>query len=551
MRLLVALALVTIVSSAEGQPLVNGLGGASGLVVSPDGAHVYVASRYDDAVAILRRDATTGALSFVDSVLEGRHVAEGLAGATALAISADGNVLVVAGRGDRTAVFARDAPSGALTLLGANVESSRVRQPSLAIDANGTHAYQVVERAPASLVVSRRTAEGPLENAQTIELSTSGLEGGAVVISRNGAHVYALACNRASDCELETFGRDAQTGMLTSIERHTLSTEGRDAPAMAISPDDEHLYVVLPALKESRLDVFRRDPASGRLTPVVPAFSGASEVLTAGGRMAVTVSPDGTELYVASVRGSALTRLRRDAASGALTVLESLNETDALALPLALTRAVGTSPDGRHVYVASESGAVTAFARGDGALELVGTVFDEIGCSPEPRPLCRPASGPERGKLISRGDRIAWSWSGRGKGPLADFGDPHKERNRFTLCFYPNESTTWPESMELMPTDCPECWQPAPARRLRFRQTFEEPVSERRLKIIKTGGRADVTFRLQQDDVASSGLLASPYALPLTVQLQSESGACLEARYTEASTTTNRTDAFAARAVGR
>ena len=38
------------------------------MTVSPDDMHVYVASLYDNAVAVFRRDSTTGALTFVEVI---------------------------------------------------------------------------------------------------------------------------------------------------------------------------------------------------------------------------------------------------------------------------------------------------------------------------------------------------------------------------------------------------------------------------------------------------------------------------------------------------
>ena len=41
------------------------------VAVSPDGAHVYVASLNDHAVAVFARDGTTGALAFVEAQFDG------------------------------------------------------------------------------------------------------------------------------------------------------------------------------------------------------------------------------------------------------------------------------------------------------------------------------------------------------------------------------------------------------------------------------------------------------------------------------------------------
>ena len=47
---------------------VEGLGGPVAMALSPDGAHAYVASGTDSALAVLRRDPRKGTLSFVEEI---------------------------------------------------------------------------------------------------------------------------------------------------------------------------------------------------------------------------------------------------------------------------------------------------------------------------------------------------------------------------------------------------------------------------------------------------------------------------------------------------
>lgn len=111
---------------------VNGVGGVSGLGVptgpraidvSPDGRHVYVAAAADSAVAVFRRDASSGTLAFVEAKRDGVDGVDGLDGAWSVAVSPDGRHLYAAGFADRAvAVFARDATSGALTFVEAQVD---------------------------------------------------------------------------------------------------------------------------------------------------------------------------------------------------------------------------------------------------------------------------------------------------------------------------------------------------------------------------------------------------------------------------------------------
>ena len=69
---------------------VDGLLGAASLAVSPDDAHVYVAGKLDDAVAVFGRDPSTGMLSFIELERQAVDGVDGLDGVQALAVSADG-----------------------------------------------------------------------------------------------------------------------------------------------------------------------------------------------------------------------------------------------------------------------------------------------------------------------------------------------------------------------------------------------------------------------------------------------------------------------------
>lgn len=86
-----------VASYANGGPI-TGLSGAAAVLASPGGALVYVASRFDHAVAIFARNAGTGALSFVGEARNGVNGVTGMLGANALAMSTDGLQLYVAAR---------------------------------------------------------------------------------------------------------------------------------------------------------------------------------------------------------------------------------------------------------------------------------------------------------------------------------------------------------------------------------------------------------------------------------------------------------------------
>ena len=107
----------------QGFLTVDGLAGANGLVVSPDGLNIYVAGETEDKIAIFTRSLATGQPTFIDAVVEGdiqsSGTVDGLDGAQDLTLSPDGQHLyVVSPNEDSLVVLRRDAAlSGQLAWL--------------------------------------------------------------------------------------------------------------------------------------------------------------------------------------------------------------------------------------------------------------------------------------------------------------------------------------------------------------------------------------------------------------------------------------------------
>jgi len=100
----------------------DGVGGIDGLagplrVVSRDET-VYVTCSLDNAIALFSLDSDTGALSFVEAYVDGAGGVDGLAGALGMTIAPDGGHLYATGTGDdAVAAFERNTTTGALTFL--------------------------------------------------------------------------------------------------------------------------------------------------------------------------------------------------------------------------------------------------------------------------------------------------------------------------------------------------------------------------------------------------------------------------------------------------
>jgi 6-phosphogluconolactonase (cycloisomerase 2 family) len=119
-----ALAFIDVVKETAETPNLFGLLTTHSVAVSPDGAYVYASGQADHAVAVFRRNRTTGTLEFIGVRAQDVDGVDGLLGALWVAISPDGGHVYVTGTlGNSVAAFSRDAGSGALTFLGAKTNA--------------------------------------------------------------------------------------------------------------------------------------------------------------------------------------------------------------------------------------------------------------------------------------------------------------------------------------------------------------------------------------------------------------------------------------------
>jgi 6-phosphogluconolactonase (cycloisomerase 2 family) len=346
----------------------RGLYGAVSVAVSPDGQHVYVASR-GHAVAVFARNALTGALAQLGGAAgciaeygDGVACAVGtaLVGPRTVTVSPDGKSVYIGSRdSDAVAIFARHPTTGALTQLSG----------------------------PAGCVSETSTGGGCTDG--------NGLLGArGVAVSPDSRHVYVAS---EYSHAVAVFARDPTTGALAQL-RGTAGCiaeygegvtcaygRGLVSPVhVEVSPDGQHVYVA--ARDSHAVTVFARNVLTGALAQLGGAAGciaeygdGVACAVGTGLREAVflTVSPDGQHVYAASQLSDAVAAFSRNALTGALTQLSGVagcvsedGSDDGTALRCAdgngLLGAIAltVSPDGRHVYATSYlSSAVTAFNR--------------------------------------------------------------------------------------------------------------------------------------------------------------------------------------------
>ena len=224
------------------------------MATSPDGLHVYVAAIRDGAVAVFARDGTTGALTFVEAKKQGLGGIDGLAGASSVVVAPDGGQVYVAGSAsDAVVTFQRDASTGALSLFDVRRPEPLVAPVALAIAGNGEHLYAGdahTNGAPGGIVVfEREEATGALHFDGWFVPAADWISGpSALRVSADGEYLYDAD---AADA-LVVSRRDVMEGDLAPVERQQNGTVG--ASSVAVSPDDRHVYV---AAHEGTIAVFR------------------------------------------------------------------------------------------------------------------------------------------------------------------------------------------------------------------------------------------------------------------------------------------------------
>src|SRR5690606_18508177 len=130
-----------------------------------DGAFVYLAALRDNAVTVLSRDAATGALGFVHSVVHGGSVL-GLEEVVRLALSPDGMQLYALGRRSNAIVtLSRDAVTGQLGLVRSRSKDApglvNLGQPSgIAVSADRAQVYVTASGGNAVIAFDRNGSAG-------------------------------------------------------------------------------------------------------------------------------------------------------------------------------------------------------------------------------------------------------------------------------------------------------------------------------------------------------------------------------------------------------
>ncbi len=281
------------------------------LAISPDDKQLYAAYilQGDPAsalIAVFGRD-NSGALSLVQKI-----VFPGVSALNALRVSPDG-AQVYAAAGNSLRVFGRDT-QGRLNALqqlsdGEGGVDGLAGAWAIAASADNRFVY-VTAKAEHALAVFRREGGGQLTFLVAYKNGVDGISGlgdaRGVVVSADGKQLYVAA---AGDNAVTVFSRDTTTGLLQLKQVYRDGVQEVDglggAFALALSPEGSQLYALGSA--ENALAVFRRDALNGELMQVSVLREGQGSPLVEGLNTAwgLSVHPGGQQLFVSSpVTGS-------------------------------------------------------------------------------------------------------------------------------------------------------------------------------------------------------------------------------------------------------
>jgi predicted outer membrane repeat protein len=307
------------------------LAAAVRVLVSNDGRNVYVTSPTDDAVTAFSRDVETGALTLLDSVKDGANYGcplicqplNGLNGAYGMAISPDGQFLYVSSNSDNAIVVLRRGPTngdlvgGISPFLSPRYVDTTTHPNLLAaydivISPDGAYLYAAGYFSGNILIFARNPTDGKLTHKATV--TNSGIPALIGVfrldLSPDGNQLYAASFGGG----VSIFTRNPATGALTFRQSFREEDDGgvtglENASAVRVSPDGRYVYVT--GFSSNTLIVFERDPLTGDLfyaqtirrniLSMRPSLRGARDVV---------VAPDSRSVIASGYLDNRVVRLR-------------------------------------------------------------------------------------------------------------------------------------------------------------------------------------------------------------------------------------------------
>ncbi len=183
-----------------------------------------------------------------------------------------------------------------------------------------------------------------------------------VKVAPDGGHAYVASLGNAA---ISFFSRNDETGELGYSGVVTQTELGEDAlrgvRSLVMSPDGEFVYSV--AMISDSLAMFDRNIATGELSFIDAIYDSDGGIDGLDGPRSIVMSPDGKNLYVAAYDDNKLSVYSRDSVTGVASFLGVYEEGDQGVEELSNPHALALSADGKNLYVALFKNEIIVFDR--------------------------------------------------------------------------------------------------------------------------------------------------------------------------------------------
>jgi len=365
---------------------ITGLNGASAVALSQNGQHVYVTGFTDNSLNVFSRASSTGQLTIVQTLTNADVNNTGLSGAIDVLVSPDDkHVYVASSKDNALAVFTRNTSTGVLTLAEVlqddiNGVDGLAGVNALAISSDGTRLYAIGSQENAVAVLQRHTDTGLLTFLRVRKNGVDGVGGIAgateLAISPDNQFIYVTASN---DNAVTVFKR-LPTEELEIFASYVNGINGisglNGAYGITLSQAGDYLYVA--GNTANSIALFQRDVNTGTLSYVKTYINNVEGVTGLSGVRHLQLSTDQLSLFALGVNENSLTMFKRSASTGELTFDNVVKNNTNNINSLNGIAQLAVSSDGKHVYTAALfSKAVSLFGLQSTELVLTLTANDK------------------------------------------------------------------------------------------------------------------------------------------------------------------------------
>lgn len=268
---------------------------------SADGKNVYVVCSNSDSIVCFDRNPANGQLNASSVVKNNVGGVSGLNGAREMCISPnDGWVFAVSSYDDAITIFERNTTTGALTYKGENASGAANAPYGICIASNGVDIYVAsssndtllackFDEPGLAVIVSQKVKNGA--GGQGLDAAR------AVAISPDDRHVYCVGRN-SDALSVYTVGGD---GTLTFVAVYTDTGKGGtidnlNSPQNLIVSNDG-AYVFCTAYSSDAVNAFSRNATTGELVQEQTLKDGQGGVNGLNGARALAQTPNNSTLY--------------------------------------------------------------------------------------------------------------------------------------------------------------------------------------------------------------------------------------------------------------